>query len=61
MGASLAIASGITPQNVTDYLPYVDYYLVATGISDSFTEINPDKLRQLLANVKAWQAESEAR
>ncbi len=61
VGASLAIASGITPQNVTDYLPYVDYYLVATGISDSFTEINPDKLRQLLANVKAWQAESEAR
>lgn len=53
--APLAIASGITPENVTAYLPYVDYFLVATGISDNFTDINPDKLRRLVGNVKVWQ------
>lgn len=53
--APLAIASGIIPENVTAYLPYVDYFLVATGISDNFTDINPDKLRRLVGNVKEWQ------
>ncbi len=54
--APLAIASGITPENITDYLPYVDNFLVATGISDSFTELNPDKLSKLIANKKEWQS-----
>jgi len=36
----LAIASGATPENVGEYLPYVDCFLVATGISDSHTELN---------------------
>ena len=27
----LALASGVTPENVTDYIPYVDCILVATG------------------------------
>ena len=47
----LAIASGITPENVTTYMPYVDCFLVATGISDSFTELSRDKLRSLLDNI----------
>ncbi len=44
----LAIASGITPENVTDYLPFADCFLVATGISDSHTELNPERVRQLV-------------
>ncbi len=55
--APLAIASGITPENVYDYLPYVDYFLVATGISDNFADINSEKLKKLVANVKGWQDE----
>ena len=43
----LAIASGVTSDNVHHYMDYVDYYLVATGISDSFTELNPQKVKQL--------------
>jgi len=43
----LAIASGITPENVEKYMPYVDCFLVATGISDSHTELNPFKVRKL--------------
>ena len=43
----LAVASGITSENVGDYLPYVSDYIVSTGVSDSFTEINTDKVRKL--------------
>ena len=42
----LAIASGTTPENVTEFLPYVDCFLVATGISDSHTELNPTLVRK---------------
>ncbi len=47
----LAIASGITPDNVYHYMDYISYYLVATGISDSFTELNPQKVKQLKENL----------
>ncbi len=43
----LALASGVTIDNVGDYLPYVDYFLVATGISKSFHELDPVKVRCL--------------
>ncbi len=47
----LALASGITPENVTDYMPMVDAVLVATGINlkDDFYNIDPDRLKKLLA------------
>lgn len=44
----LAIASGITPENIPEYLPFADCFLVATGISDSHTELNPRKVRALV-------------
>ncbi len=43
----LAIASGITPENVGEYKPYIDCFLVATGVSDSHTELNRAKVRAL--------------
>jgi len=43
----LAIASGITPDNVDKYKPYVDDYLVATGISDDFYTLNTEKTKKL--------------
>jgi hypothetical protein len=43
----LAIASGITPENVGEYLSHADCFLVATGISDSHTELNPARVRAL--------------
>ena len=49
----LAIASGITPENVSDYLPHADCFLVATGISRSWTEFNPAKVRALVEAVRA--------
>lgn len=53
-GVPLAIASGITPENVGDYLPYADVFLVATGISFSHTELDPARTRLLMERVRGW-------
>ena len=47
----LAVASGITPENVEEYLPYVDCFLVATGVSISHTELSRSKLQRLMEEV----------
>lgn len=47
----LAIASGITAGNVEQFLPLVDCFMVATGISDSHTELNAQKVRDLVRLV----------
>jgi predicted TIM-barrel enzyme len=44
----LAIASGITPENVQEYMPHADCFLVATGVSDSHTELNRGRVRALV-------------
>lgn len=43
----LAIASGITVENVNSYLAWVDYFLVATGISSDFYTLDPQKVKAL--------------
>ena len=48
----LAIASGVTPENVTDYLGIADCFLVATGISKSFEELDASLLEALLKKVR---------
>ena len=48
----LAIASGITPENVRDYLECADCFLVATGISRTFEELDPKGLLALMAQVR---------
>lgn len=47
----LAIASGITPENVGDYLPLVDCFLVATGISENFHDLDPERVRMLASRI----------
>lgn len=51
----LAIASGITPANVSDYLPHADCFLVATGISRTFTELDPARVLALVQQVAAFK------
>ena len=54
MGDSpLAIASGITPENVSQYLGVADCFLVATGISSSWTEFDPHRVRDLVQAVRS--------
>lgn len=48
-GDPLAIASGITPDNAGLFLPFVSHVLVSTGVSASFHEFDPARLRDLVA------------
>ena len=54
----LAIASGITPENVTEYLPYSDCYLVSTGISRNFEEFDPNLVELLVQTVPKYDQEN---
>jgi hypothetical protein len=47
----LAIASGITPENVCEFMPYADCFLVATGISDSHTELNAKRVAKFVRAI----------
>jgi hypothetical protein len=53
--APLALASGVTPENVTDYLPCADCFLVSTGISYNFEELDPARLADLVRVVRAFR------
>lgn len=57
--ASLAIASGITPDNVVQYLDCADCFLVATGISRSFTELELSLVQKLVNRVRRWRPAAE--
>jgi len=48
----LAIASGVTPENVSQYLGVSDCFLVATGISRSWTELDPERTASLVSRVR---------
>ena len=50
--APLAISSGITPENVSEYLNLAGCFLVATGISSSFSELDSDRVKALVAAVR---------
>ena len=43
----LGIASGITPDNVRAYTPYVTWFLVASGISVDFHNLSPELVKSL--------------
>jgi len=48
----LAIASGITPDNVHHFVSHADCFLVATGISKSWTELDPKLMERLLSRIR---------
>ena len=51
---SLAIASGITPENAGEYKKNVDLFMVATGINieGDFYNIDANKLKKLMYTIK---------
>ncbi len=51
-GKPLAIASGITPENVKDYLKLANCFLVATGISSDFYTLDEAKTKRLVEKVR---------
>lgn len=46
----LAIASGLTPENVLQYVPFIEFGLVATGISEDFYTFDSVKLKKIIEN-----------
>lgn len=52
-GGALAIASGVTPENVLDYAPHLSHILVATGIARTEHHIDAGLLRALVERVRA--------
>lgn len=51
-GYPLAVASGMTPENVRDYLPYFTHYLVATGVSRDSYHFDPARLAEFVRVVR---------
>jgi len=60
--STLAVASGITPENVHGYAPYVDAILVATGINlpEDFYNIDRTKLSRLIDNCRCSAVHRDA-
>lgn len=52
-GGQLAIASGMTPENVSFYAPFLSHILVSTGIGLDEHRIDPQRLRALIASCAA--------
>lgn len=44
---TLAVASGITPENVKPFLPHLAHILVATGVNDESDSLVPKRLERL--------------
>ena len=45
---AMALASGVTPDNVKNYLPYVQAFLVGTGIEQRLGVLDPAKIEALM-------------
>ena len=45
---AMALASGVTPENVRSYMPYVQAFLVGTGIEERLGVLDPVKIEALL-------------
>lgn len=52
-GNKIAVASGVTPDNAVSMLPYVDYFLVSTGISKDFYTIDEEKCTKLVDVIRS--------
>jgi predicted TIM-barrel enzyme len=49
----LAIASGLTPENVGDFRDLADCFLVASGISSSWTDFDPVRIKDFVQAARS--------
>lgn len=52
VGGQLAVASGMTVENVREFAPYLSHILVSTGISLDEHRFDPDRLRAFVNEVR---------
>lgn len=55
-GGRLAVASGMSPENVADYLPYFTHYLVATGVASDKHHFDESLLADFIRRVHEYAA-----
>jgi hypothetical protein len=55
-GGQLAVASGMTPANVDDFLAHFTHYLVATGVSRDEHHFDEARLAQFIEKVHGYNA-----
>jgi hypothetical protein len=48
----IAVASGITPENVSPFVPYVDHFMVATGVSKDFLHFDKTRVNALVKAIR---------
>lgn len=53
-GGALALASGVTAENVHEFLPHVNAFLVGTGIEEAFGVLDAAKVDALQAKITAY-------
>lgn len=58
-GGRLGLASGMTPDNVARYSPWLSAILVATGVSLDEHRLDPVKLQAFIKNARSVPAEFE--
>lgn len=54
LGGELAVASGMTPENVSAFLPYFTHFLVATGVSKDEHHFDEARLVQFIEKVHGY-------
>jgi uncharacterized protein len=59
-GRGLAIASGVTPENVAQFMPYATHILVATGVSQSFQELDFGRMKLLVEAISRRRLELDS-
>jgi len=47
----LALASGVTAENIHEYLPYVDCFIIGTGIESSEHKVSEEKVRAIRVRI----------
>jgi phosphoribosylanthranilate isomerase len=60
--AAIGLASGVTPENAEQFLPYIDVFLVASGIEQGFGVLDPARtkgLAQIIHDFKWHKVENK--
>lgn len=55
-GSIMALASGVTPDNIDTYLPLADAFLVASGIESDFGVLDPGKTKALADKIHGYDS-----
>jgi hypothetical protein len=58
--APLALASGVTPENIGNYIKLVDCFMVATGVSDANDNLIPEKVRQIAEYISNFDSKNNS-